>query len=1004
MGNPIKTSDLYENTGELKELISELETVQEKLMKLRDKEIKNAKVLEEAVKKLKTSTSKQREELEESAKQASEIEKRYKKYNASLGENGKKLAALKLAQQQINQVNKLEAKLLASKEGSYNRLSAQYSLNKIRLNQLSDAERENTEEGRKLVKTTNEIYQEMKRLQEETGKHTLSVGDYSKATEGLLEKLDDMPGALGAAGDGLSTLDRGFKRIARNPFVFALSVIFSGILAIGTAFRSSEKGARLFEKATAILDGLFSSLVDLSVKVAEGIEYAFENPLEAVKNLGASIVNNIINRIKGLGILMLETGTIIKESLTLNFEEAEAAAGRAAKAVVQIGTGLDNKQQEEALELFKEIKEEIDKNVEASLKLNAARLIIARSNRSLQRSVEELTTKEAVLQAIADDTTKSFAEREKAAADARKALEERNKREIQIAKNNLSLINQEIDLRRSTSQDVEMLLDRQIEAYSALKQAERELTLGAIENDRIRSELIQDRLERDLDILLDGFDNQKTINEKIIADDERTFAERRRLLEETVRLSNESFAKQIETIQKFTGVAIDANDLIGESDAVVLNQKIRALGLSEIIEGRLLEIVRDRRTATQDLADAEKDLNESVEKSIAKQIQLRAKLKNDIMKGLQEGFAQQQALSKSEFDLLKTTEEEKTRFALNAERDRLNNILNLNKLFGKELTDLQIETFRNQIKKIDQELAGLQNRGVQDIYDLFGFNISDEKKDAISQSIGFIKDQYGSLLNERVQLANQAVQAANTEVEQAQRALAAEQEKLLAGEANRAQSAARDLENAKKNQEKGLKEQEKAQKAQMRLDTISQTGGLITASVNIYKSFTSAFGAAGPILAAAAIATMFGTFIASKVKANKLAKQTFGKGNYEVLKGGSHMSGDDVPLGMMDERTERRAEGGEGLAIFAKKRVKQYRNVLPEVVKAINQGTFEEMFMKKNLVDDGFMMMGASGGSVDMSRSEMLLEKIGENTSKGNYLNGSGNLVNRRKNVKTEYV
>lgn len=73
------------------------------------------------------------------------------------------------------------------------------------------------------------------------------------------------------------------------------------------------------------------------------------------------------------------------------------------------------------------------------------------------------------------------------------------------------------------------------------------------------------------------------------------------------------------------------------------------------------------------------------------------------------------------------------------------------------------------------------------------------------------------------------------------------------------------------------------------------------------------------------------------------------------------MSGDDVGLGMMNEKTERRAEGGEGLAIFSKKNTKKYRNLLPDLVKSINTGTFEEMFMRKNMVGDDvgdFVLMG----------------------------------------------
>jgi hypothetical protein len=43
----------------------------------------------------------------------------------------------------------------------------------MRLNQMSAAQRKATKEGQQLEKQTNAIYQEMKALQEATGKHVL---------------------------------------------------------------------------------------------------------------------------------------------------------------------------------------------------------------------------------------------------------------------------------------------------------------------------------------------------------------------------------------------------------------------------------------------------------------------------------------------------------------------------------------------------------------------------------------------------------------------------------------------------------------------------------------------------------------------------------------------------------------------------------------------------------------------------------------------------------------
>ncbi len=210
--------------------------------------------------------------------------------------------------------------------------------------------------------------------------------------------------------------------------------------------------------------------------------------------------------------------------------------------------------------------------------------------------------------AIADDATRSFAIREAAAEKARVAEQEAASLSVEQSKQALAII--DLQVRQAERQGTinRALRQEQADAAAAVIDAESALTVAILNNDKTRAELKQDRLEKDLDILIDGFDNQKTINERLLADDRLTLQKRAEILEETRSQADESFDKQIETIEQFTNANVNANDLVSTSNAVALNEKIRSLGLSEIIEGRLLEIIRERRIATQDLNDAERDL------------------------------------------------------------------------------------------------------------------------------------------------------------------------------------------------------------------------------------------------------------------------------------------------------------------------------------------------------------------------------------------------------------
>lgn len=121
---------------------------------------------------------------------------------------------LKLYSTQIKEANRvaqLQATIAASAEGSYNKLSAQYELNKIKLNQMSAAQREAADGGKKLETETNAIYQQMIKLQEATGNYRLSVGHYQRTWDGLGISISQVVRELPAAAVSLNTFFLGIS-------------------------------------------------------------------------------------------------------------------------------------------------------------------------------------------------------------------------------------------------------------------------------------------------------------------------------------------------------------------------------------------------------------------------------------------------------------------------------------------------------------------------------------------------------------------------------------------------------------------------------------------------------------------------------------------------------------------------------------------------------------------------------------------------------------------------
>ena len=361
-------------------------------------------------------------------------------------------------------------------------------------------------------------------------------------------------------------------------------------------------------------------------------------------------------------------------------------------------------------------------------------------------------------------------------------------------------------------------------------------------------------------------------------------------------------------------------------------------------------------------------------------------------------FDQQQALAQSEFDLLRNSEARKTQFRLQAEKERLQKVLELNQQAANKLSDVEVQTIQNTIKKIDQEIE--QSKGEErgtDIYGLFGLNLDDDQKEAINTSMQYALDALNTFTAARVAAADAAVEQADKEVSAAQSALDAELEARANGYANNVVQAQKELDLAKKNQEKALKEQQKAQKQQAAIQTLQQIGNMVTATALIWSQL-------GFPLAIPAIAVMWTSFVASKIKAAQLAKQTggtetYGDGTVELLEGGSHQSGNDIDLGTKPDGTRRRAEGGEFFAVINKRSSRRFRKIIPDVINSLNNGTFAHKYLKSYSDGDG-LTLNVTGQSPDLRSLSDDVREIKEQNRRRVYVDGDGNTIESYKNLK----
>lgn len=1158
--NPIKYSDLVKPDDSITKLIAQLDQLSDAYMNTLNNIKSEAITVKAALESVSGATESGRKTIRGASNDTDKLTRAARDLAFAESENAKRLAELKQAQKEANELNKLTTRLNQSAEGSYNRLSAQYSINKIYLNNMTVEEREATEEGRKLVAETKAIYEEMKRLQEATGKTSLNVGNYSDAAKGLTTQIENQTKELALMRlEGKQGTEE-YRRLSQETAVLRDAVKDATAEITNMASDTSNLDAVLgFAAGASGGFAAFTGAMELFGSESEEVEEAQKKLQAAIAiTTGVQAIQNAVQKQSALmlGISRIQMAALSKAQVynrlvTIQGTKATLAATVAQKAfnliasanpyvllalalVTVVGalvlfasntnksaknqqklneaqkvwldyleteaTEMNRVSNERIAQLNRELNvakarnaslsetrkiedeilaertrahnksvgfygEEID-NLEANrAKLKQLQEMLVQVNNAkvqgdktikidvdLDGKIDKVKVDDAIeaIQGQIDNTGKSVdiavnlltegadleAERKIQAAQRLQENRDAAKAETDILRKaedtRIALIQDTYKQRQAQTQaanaraiaDIQLQLRTEtnltVNARKALNEQivllreQLAIDLANIENEQRAAELAAQRTTQDARIALmaEGAEKQR---EQLRVEYER------QIQDITTRLETERGLTETQTTELLNQQILLQQQYaksLGElNDQITINQMQAAadrtqLQLDAVREGsqeeinlriqllqqqRAIELAQNRQLA-EDVRQSEADINAKYDAEVLRQTtelnQQRALML----------FDQQQALEASEFDLIRNSEEKKTRFRLEQEKARLQKILELNKAAGVKMTDAELQTVQNTIAKIDQEIEKSKGdeRG-NDIYGLFGLNLDDDQKEAISTSVEFAIEQLNSFLDAKVQAAEAAVSAADQEVDASQRRLDAELEARANGYANNVAMAQKELDMAKKNQEKALKEQQKAQKAQAAIQTIQQIGNLVTASALIWSQLGFPF-------AIPAIAVMWGSFAASKIKAAQLAKQSnagqgtesYGDGTVELLNGGSHQSGDDVDLGTKPDGTRRRAEGGEFFAVINKRNSRKYRRIIPDVINSLNRGTFAKKYLNAYNTD-GVNISLQQGSTPDLRDLKDDVREIKEQNRRRRYVDGNGNVVEVYKNLTRKF-
>ena len=174
----------------------------------------------------------------------------------------------------------LETTVATTAAGSYANLSAQYSLLKMQINQVGEAEGANVESKRKLEAQAKALYEQMSNLQKATGKHQLDVGKYDIAVRSLTQTISVINPSLGEMSTKLTNIKAIKSSLAgvTNKVSQALQAFGVSAKAAGIAASALTGGIGLLLAALpAIISGI-NKWIDkqnrLKVSLSETDEYA----------------------------------------------------------------------------------------------------------------------------------------------------------------------------------------------------------------------------------------------------------------------------------------------------------------------------------------------------------------------------------------------------------------------------------------------------------------------------------------------------------------------------------------------------------------------------------------------------------------------------------------------------------------------------------------------------------------------------------------------------------
>lgn len=294
----------------------------------------------------------------------------------------------------------------------------------------------------------------------------------SEAIDGMTSALDKFTGgAISAFKSFGAGVKSGITSLKTFKGVLATTGIGALVIAVGslvTYFTKTERGAEALRVIMATLSGVIGAFTDKAVALGESIYEAFNNPKQALIDLGDSftyyftefIPNAVQKVIDGLGLLGKAIGLLFEGEFSAAADVAAQGFSKVADGITDINpvTAVLKSVVEEVVEIGKQAIISGDAAGNLEKRLNALKK--AERDLSVETANRRAEIKE--LNKDAEDTTKSYEERAEAARKASAIESSLLNERVRLAKENVAIIREQNALSESSEADIQKLADAEI--------------------------------------------------------------------------------------------------------------------------------------------------------------------------------------------------------------------------------------------------------------------------------------------------------------------------------------------------------------------------------------------------------------------------------------------------------------------------------------------------------------------------------------------------------------